>query len=168
LLPDDGTAVDLCTGCGAIAAVLGSTHPQATVVGTDLDPVAVACARANGVNAIVGDLDQPLPRSLRGSVDVMTAVVPYVPSEELHLLPRDVLAHEPATALDGGRGGTAVLARAARAAARFLRPGGSALLELGGDQAGQVTGIFRDMGFTTISVHRDEDGQDRAIEATRV
>jgi release factor glutamine methyltransferase len=91
-------------------------------------------------------------------------VVPYVPTEELHLLPRDVLAHEPRRALDGGSGGTFVLVRAAGAADRWLRPGGSVLLELGGDQAADMTAILTDLGFTDLRVHTDADGQDRAIE----
>jgi len=167
LLPAAGIAADLCTGSGAVAAVLGSAHPRAAVVATDVDPVAVACARRNGVRALVGDLDEPLSPSLRARVDVMTAVVPYVPTEELHLLPRDVLANEPRRALDGGRRGTTLLVRAAEAAARWLRPGGSVLLELGGDQAGEVAATLADVGLSEIRVHRDGDGQDRAIEARR-
>jgi release factor glutamine methyltransferase len=164
LLPADGVAVDLCTGSGAVAAVLASAHPEATVVGTDSDPVAVACAVRNGVEAVVGDLDEPLPPSQRGHVDLVTAVVPYVPTDELHLLPRDVLAREPRRALDGGPRGTAELARAAEAAARWLRPGGFVLLELGGDQAAEMTQTLTDLGFTDVHVHADEEGQDRAIE----
>ena len=165
LLPAGGIAVDLCTGSGAVAAVLTSAHPQATVVATDIDPVVVAYASRNGVSALVGDLDEPLPPSLRGLVDVMTAVVPYVPTEELPFLPRDVLANEPHAALDGGPRGTTVLVRAAEAAARWLGPGGSVLLELGGDQAGEVATALEDVGLSGIRVHRDGDGQDRAIEA---
>jgi len=167
LLPAGGIAVDLCTGSGAVAAVLRSSHPQATGIGTDVDPVAIACARRNGVHALLGDLDEPLPPSLRGRVDLMTAVVPYVPTEELRFLPRDVLAHEPRRALDGGSGGVTMLVRAAEAAAGWLGPGGTVLLELGGDQASEIAGILRDLGFTDIRAHadEDEDGQDRAIEA---
>jgi release factor glutamine methyltransferase len=164
LLPDEGIAVDLCTGSGAVAMVLAAARPRATVVGTDVDPRAVACAGRNGVAAAEGDLDRPLPFTLRGRVDLMTAVVPYVPTEELHLLPRDVLAHEPRHALDGGSGGTFALVRAAGAADRWLRPGGSVLLELGGDQAAGMTAILTDLGFTRLRVHTDADGQDRAIE----
>lgn len=168
LLPDDGVCVDLCTGSGAVAVVVMAAHPGATVVGTDIDPVAVACARENGVDARLGDLDEPLPHSLHGRVDVMTAVVPYVPTEALHLLPRDVLAHEPRHALDGGDGGTAMLVRASEAAARLVRPGGSVLLELGGTQAKPVAARLRALEFEAIEVHRDDDGFDRALEARRV
>ena len=165
LLPDEGIAVDLCTGSGAVAAVLGSAHPQAIVVATDIDPAAVACARRNAVDALVGNLDEPLSPSLRGRVDVITAVVPYVPTEELDFLPRDVIAFEPRRALDGGPRGTTMIVRAAEAAARWLRPGGSVLLELGGDQAGEVATTLADAGFSDIRIHRNGDGQDRAIEA---
>ncbi len=168
LLPADGIAVDLCTGTGAVAVVLSDAHPRAEVVATDEDPVAVACARRNGVRALVGDLDAPLPASLRGRVDVVTAVAPYVPSDELRLLPSDVLAYEPRRALDGGPGGTTVLARIVPAAARWLRDGGSVLLEIGGDQAAAMTTRLAAAGFTEIRVHRDDDGRDRAIEARRL
>ncbi|MDX6410111.1 MAG: release factor glutamine methyltransferase, partial [Gaiellaceae bacterium] len=66
LLPADGTAVDLCTGAGAIACVLQASARGATVVATDVDPAAVACARENGVDALLGDLDGPLPAALGG------------------------------------------------------------------------------------------------------
>jgi release factor glutamine methyltransferase len=167
LLPAEGIAVDLCTGSGAVAAVLGSGRPRATVVATDVDPVAVACARRNGVGALVGDLDEPLPPSFRGRVDVMAAVVPYVPTAELHLLPRDVLDNEPRRALDGGPRGTTVLVQAAEAAARWIRPGGVVLLEIGGRQAGEMATTLSDAGLSEIRVHRDDEGRDRAIEARR-
>jgi release factor glutamine methyltransferase len=164
LLPSDGIAVDLCTGSGAVAAVLLAAEREATVFATDVDPVAVACARRNGVRALLGSLDEPLPESIRGRVDVMTAVVSYVPAEELHLLPRDVLAHEPRHALDGGPGGTIFLEQVARLSAGWLAPGGHVLLELGGDQAGAIAGTMEGAGFSDIRVHRDEDGDDRGIE----
>jgi release factor glutamine methyltransferase len=167
LLPEQGVAVDLCTGSGAVAAVVRSQRPNASVIATDLDPAAVACARSNGVEALLGDLDEPIPVGVRGRVDVVTAVAPYVPAEELHLLPRDVLEHEPRHALDGGPGGTAVLVRAAAAAGRLLRPGGGVLLELGGEQADEIGSVLAEHGMGETRVLRDQDGRDRAIEARR-
>lgn len=167
MLPERGVAVDLCTGSGAVAAAVRSRRPKATILATDLDPAAVACARSNGVDALLGDLDEPIPLGVRGRVDVVTAVVPYVPAEELHLLPRDVLEHEPRLALDGGPGGTAVLVRAAGAAGRLLRPGGVVLLELGGKQAEEIGPVLAEHGMGETRVLRDQDGRDRAIEARR-
>jgi release factor glutamine methyltransferase len=166
-LPHDGVAIDLCTGSGAIAVAMRSARPGATVLATDVDARAVACARSNGIEAFVGDLDGPLPHALRGSADVITAVVPYVPLEELHLLPRDVLANEPRHALDGGPRGTAVLLRVADVAARWLAPGGTVLLEIGGDQAKEMAHRFGELGMTDVVVHRDDEGAERAIEARR-
>ena len=164
MLPDGGVAVDLCTGSGAIAAVLQAGAPSTTVVATDLDPAAVTCARENGVDALLGDLDDPLPAALLGAVDVMTAVVPYVPTPELRFLPRDVLAFEPRAALDGGQGGLQVLTSVVARSSRWLRPGGRLLLELGGDQAGPVGDEMRLAGFAGITVFTDAEGDPRAVE----
>lgn len=166
-LPDAGVAVDFCTGSGAIAAVLRAHHPDATILATDIDPAAVACARANGVDAHLGDLDAPLPAHLGGSVDVVTAVVPYVPTESLHLLPRDTLAYEPRHALDGGQGGVDVLARVIATSTRWLRPGGTIVLELGGGQSRSTTRLLHDAGFDDVAVLTDDDGDERAITARR-
>ena len=109
LLPVAGVAADLCTGVGAIAAVLTAAVPTAQVLATELDPTAVQCARRNGVEVFEGFLDDPLPRELAHRVDVLTAVVPYVPTGSLRLLPRDVRRFEPRLALDGGVDGTDLL-----------------------------------------------------------
>ena len=104
-----------------------------------------------------------LPAALAGRVDVVTAVVPYVPSGELRLLPRDVVAFEPHRALDGGADGTVHLARAAVAAARLLRPGGSLLLELGGDQAGLLGPLLAEHGYLETELLTDEEGDPRGL-----
>jgi release factor glutamine methyltransferase len=164
LLPPRGIAVDLCTGSGAIARVLAAARPHARVIATDCDPTAAACARRNGVEVLLGHLDEPLPRELVGTVDLVTAVVPYVPTDALELLPRDVLAFEPRHALDGGAGGTALLLRAVARAPRWLRPGGWLLLELGGDQAAEAGLAMQAAGFADVTVRCDDVGDDRMIE----
>lgn len=162
-LPERGVAVDLCTGAGAIAVVLARRRPLARVVATEIDPVAVACARANGVEVFEGDMAIDLPAELAGQVDVVTAVVPYVPTGELRLLPRDVMAYEPRSALDGGTDGTTFLVRAVREVAGLLRPGGSLLLELGGDEAELLRPVLAECGYSDVELMVDEDGELRAV-----
>jgi release factor glutamine methyltransferase len=163
LLPAAGLAADLCTGVGAIAAVLAAAVPTARVVATELDQNAVQCARRNGVEVFEGWLDEPLPRELQSRADVLTAVVPYVPTDSLSLLPRDVQAFEPRLALDGGVDGMDLLAEVARRSASWLIPGGRLLLELGGDQADPMGWLLHELGFEGLDVMTDENGDTRAI-----
>jgi release factor glutamine methyltransferase len=165
-LPADGKAVDLCTGSGAVAAALQATRPSAHIVATDNDARAVACARANGVEASCGDLFATVPQPFRGATDVVVAVVPYVPSTALHLLPRDTLGFEDTSHYDGGADGTEVLRRVVNDAPDFLRPGGALLLELGGDQADALSPVLERLGYGAVRTWSDEDGDLRGLEAT--
>lgn len=165
-LPARGTAVDLCTGCGAVAKTLMSSRPHARVVACDIDVRAVACARANGVEVFAGDLFEALPRALEGEVDVVVGVVPYVPKADLSYLQRDTFTFETMLAYDGGPDGTDVLRRAVTGSVRFLRPGGALLLELGGDQADALTTDLARLGFRDVEILRDPEDDVRGIEAT--
>ena len=165
-LPARGAAIDLCTGAGAIARTLMTARPDARVVACDVDERAVACARANGVEAYDGDLLAPLPAALEGQVDVLVAVPPYVPAPELPLLQRDTFAFESPLAYDGGPDGTELLRRALADGRRFLRRGGALLLELGGGQADTLGDDLARLGYREVTVLADEDGDARGIEAT--
>lgn len=141
--------------------MLNANRPRSSVFATDIDPVAVACARGNGVNALAGDLDAPLPADLRGKADLITAVVPYVPTEELHLLPRDTLEFEPRVALDGGPGGSLLLARVIDRSPEWLKAGGLLFLEIGGDLAEPTGAAIESYGFVVEDVLTDDEGDDR-------
>jgi release factor glutamine methyltransferase len=163
LLPEDGAAADLCTGCGALAVHLRTARPGATVVGVDLDAHAAEVAHRNGVPTVVGDVGALPLRS--DSFDVLTAVAPYVPTGAIGLLPVDVQRHEPRLALDGGGDGLTVVRRVVTAAARLLRPGGALLTEIGGDQDVLLRPALVDAGFTAAEPWRDEDGDLRGLVA---
>jgi release factor glutamine methyltransferase len=165
-LPETGTAIDLCTGSGAIAKTVMVNRPGARVVATDVDEDAVACAASNGVEVYLGDLFTPLPRALEGRVDVVVGVVPYVPTPALSLLPRDTFEFESRLSYDGGPEGTEILGRVLTDGPRFLRPGGALLLELGGEQAEALGAGLARIGYVDVTVLADEDGDVRGIEAT--
>lgn len=158
-----GRAVDLCCGSGAVAVHLARSVPAATVVAVDLDPLAVACARSNGLPALRADVSAvPLAA---GSVDVVTAVPPYVPTAALRLLPADVQRFEPALALDGGADGLDVARAVVAAAARLLRPGGHLLVELGGEQDAALAPTLDAHGFADLDPWLDAEGDLRGIAA---
>ncbi len=165
LLPPTGVAVDLCTGAGAIAMVMQSEHPDARIVATEIDPLAASCARLNGLVVYEGNLDGPLPAELESKVDVITGVLPYVPSDAMHFLPRDVQRFEPPRALDGGVGGVELISAVVRTSPRWIKSGGWLLLEVGGDQVAEVTAMLVASGYSNIAVLEDDDGDPRGIYA---
>ena len=137
-LTESGAVVlDLCCGSGAVGAAVAAAVDGIELYAADVDPVAVRCARRNipGGHVYEGDLYQPLPDSLRLSVDVLAVNAPYVPGGELELMPREARLHEPRGTLDGGADGLDVVRRVIAGARAWLRPGGHLLVETSEDQA---------------------------------
>jgi release factor glutamine methyltransferase len=138
--------VDLCCGAGALGVALAASLGRIELHATDIDPAAVRCARLNlgaaGGHVYEGDLYQPLPADLRGRVDLLVANVPYVPTGEIALLPREARLYEARWALDGGEDGLDVLRRVAAEAAGWLAPGGHLLVETSAAQAPRAVEIL--------------------------
>ena len=148
--------VDLCCGSGALGAAVLASVPAAELYATDLDPVAVRCARHNVPRVYQGDLFEPLPSTLRGRVDVLLANVPYVPSAAVALLPPEARDHEPRVALDGGADGLDVLRRVAAEAASWLAPGGHLLTETSEAQASAAVEVLMRQGLHAAVASSDE------------
>ncbi|MEU8886611.1 putative protein N(5)-glutamine methyltransferase [Streptomyces sp. NPDC048442] len=152
--------LDLCCGAGAVGVVLASVLPGIELYAADVEPAAVLCARRNveavGGAVYEGDLYAPLPERIRGRVDVLVANAPYVPTDDIGLLPSEARDHEPLVALDGGSDGLAVQRRVTAQAASWLAPGGSLLIETSERQADRtVAAMVR--GGLTARVEEDED-----------
>lgn len=158
------TIVDLGCGSGAVGAALATLVDCATIHAVDIEPAAVRCAQRNlaPINGQIylGDLYEPLPARLRGHIDLLVANVPYVPSANLDLLPREARLHEPLVALDGGSDGLDVLRRVAGAARDWLAPGGHLLVETSAEQAPAAFGALTDAGLAAKLV------TDRELYAT--
>lgn len=151
--------VDLCCGSGALGAALAAAVGPLELHAADLDPAAVRCARRN-VDGMVyqGDLFSPLPTTVRGRVQTLLANVPYVPSDDVELMPAEARLHEPRTALDGGPDGLDVLRRVAAAAPQWLAAAGHLLIETSERQAPAAAEAFTDSGLSARVLHDDERG----------
>lgn len=166
-------AVEIGCGSGVIAVCLALEIPRLTVHAVDLDPGAVELTRHNahlhGVDARVhvhqGNRFDPLPRHLRGAVDLLASNPPYIRSEDIAGLAEEVKGHDPLAALDGGKDGLDSYRAIAHAMANWLRPGGAAALEIGADQGAEVSGILAASGAQDLQVHQDYAGRDRVVTA---
>ena len=151
--------VDLCCGSGAIGAALASSVDEIDLYAVDIEPAAVRCARQNlGGSAQVfeGDLYEPLPPDLRGRVDLLAVNAPYVPTEEVRLMPPEARLHEARVTLDGGPDGLVIQRRVAAEAGQWLAPGGRLLIETSERQAPQTIEAFA-AGRLDAEVVHDED-----------
>jgi release factor glutamine methyltransferase len=157
--------VDVGTGTGAVALSIKDERPDARVLAVDLSPEAVELARENAtssaldVEVVQGDLLDPVPAVLRGSVDLVVGNPPYVEPHELAALPREVLA-DPVLALVGG---IEVYERLFAQAADVLRPGGAVVVEIGESQGSRVRVAARAAGFASVEVEPDLNGRDRIV-----
>ncbi|HEX2051796.1 MAG TPA: HemK/PrmC family methyltransferase [Actinomycetota bacterium] len=165
--------VDLATGAGPIAMAIASELPNADVWGADIQDEGLQLARYNArrlgirnVHFRRGDLWDALPARLRGTVDLMTGHIPYVPKDELDDLPSEVRDFEPVDTLtDWTKGGLSLIERALNEAPQWLRPGGWVLLELSDDLGTKVRRLARKAGLADHGVAMDDDRLSIVVES---
>jgi release factor glutamine methyltransferase len=162
--------VDLCCGAGAIAAALADAIMPCEVVAADIDSAAVRAARRNleplGAQVVQGDLYDALPADLRGRIDVLAVNAPYVPTDEIAMMPPEARDHEARIALDGGADGLDVHRRVAASARSWLAPRGHLLIETSVRQAPVTAALMAGAGLEP-RILRDEEVGGTVVIGTR-
>ncbi|HZI96597.1 MAG TPA: putative protein N(5)-glutamine methyltransferase [Actinomycetales bacterium] len=147
----DAVVVDVGCGSGAIAAALTTRAPGIRCHAVDTDHDAVACAAANGTGfgftVHTGHWLDALPGALRHGVDVAVAHLPYVPTSDLGLLPRDYRDAEPTSAVDGGVDGLDPLRQVAAQLPSWLAPGGMLITQVTRRQVPEAGRVASAAGF---------------------
>ncbi|KFL29884.1 hypothetical protein JP75_17370 [Devosia riboflavina] len=190
-LPKSGRFVDLGTGSGCIPISVLANRPDARAVATDINPRALEMAGRNAErNGVANRLHlrqgdwfgalAPLPtppREGEGAAsgagldvrfDLILSNPPYISSEVVETLSPEVKDFDPRLALDGGPDGLGPYRIIAAEAARWLKPGGKILVEIGYDQGEAVSNLFGAAGFSQIAVEKDLAGLDRVVSAHHI
>lgn len=113
-IKDSERILEVGCGSGIISAVI-KTNTNARVTGIDINPYAAACARDNGVDAIIGDLLS----CIKGKFEIIIFNPPYLPTDESERT-NDWIN----VALDGGYDGREIIKR-------FLEGAGDHLVDNG-------------------------------------
>jgi release factor glutamine methyltransferase len=168
---------DVGTGSGAIAIAVtitlgrrgygGYFRVLASDVSRDALAVAIENAVGHGVADVIdfatGDLLEVDPPA-QLPVDLLVANLPYIPSGTVPDLPV-AASFEPRLALDGGPDGLDLVRRLLAALPAALAPTGSALLEIGADQAGPLAAALAEsLPGWSATIHPDLSGQPRVAE----
>ena len=159
--------LDLGTGTGVLALTLLTLAENATAIGVDVSENALVIAKQNarvlGLAGRFEGLQSNWFESVSGEFDLIISNPPYIARHEIAGLERDVKDYDPHLALDGGIDGLNAYAIIASRALGFLKPVGIIAVEVGHDQAPDVSRIFQAAGFRTEQIAKDLAGRDRAI-----
>lgn len=161
----DKNVLDVCTGSGCIAISVAKLS-NATVVAVDISEAALNMAKKNAEyneTSNVTFVHSDMFSDVEGKFDVILSNPPYIRSEEVLKLMPEVLVHEPHLALDGHEDGLFFYEILARESSKFLNPSGLLIVEIGYDQAEDVSRLLENNNFTDIRVIRDLAGLDRVV-----
>ena len=167
--------IDLGTGSGCLLLTLLAERPLAHGLGIDKSRAALSLARRNAHCLKLGlDLNLGLRQrvalrhgdwlhGVNATADMIIANPPYIESDTIDRLDRDVRLFDPRLALDGGSDGIGPYHALIAPSFQCLTGGGHLLLEIGVTQAEAVSALMAAAGFADISLRQDLAGRDRVL-----
>ena len=163
---------DIGTGSGAIPITIAVEEPRIPLLyAIDISADALAVAQQNcqlhhveqRVSLLYGDLLAPLPEP----VDILIANLPYVGTDEVDVMTRDVIDYEPHLALFSGTNGLDLLQRFLQEVrdSNKLKPHAVVLLEIGYRQREPLAALLASyLPQAQVVFHRDYAGWDRMLQ----
>lgn len=173
----DLRVLDLGTGSGCIAIALARHLPfPKEVTAVDISEEAIEVARSNSaglkvkVNFIQGNMldTDEMVAALGERYDIIVSNPPYIAQREAAGMERNVLEHEPATALFVPDDDPLVFYRAiAVIAEKRLDDKGTLFLEINPLFSKELAAMLREHGFQDVDIEKDMQKADRFIIARR-
>lgn len=159
--------LDIGTGTGCIPLSIAHYNKRAYVRGIDINPDALSLSEKNAEKlgltkrAAFEKLDI-LTQIPQGKYDVVTSNPPYIESDVIPSLQREVRSFEPHSALDGGIDGLTFYKRISHIAPVFLKPKGMLVFEIGYNQGKNVSRLL-ERDFENIRIIKDLAENDRVV-----
>lgn len=163
----DCKILDLCAGSGCIGITL-STLGFNNVMCADISKKACKIIKKNALilKQNVKIMQSDLFSKINDKFDVIVSNPPYIKSEDIDKLDKEVKNYDPRISLDGGEDGLYFYNKIILNLNKFLYDDGIILFEIGYDQAGDVCNLLKNAGFNAIVI-KDYSNNDRVIIARR-
>lgn len=161
------TLWDIGCGSGCIGITLAHIHPNLFVTEFDISQTALDTAKESAklynlsdrINFVHHDILSGMPNLPKP--DIIVSNPPYIPSNDILTLQKEVKDFEPLSALDGGEDGLTFYREIAKSA--LLSHGGLLAFEIGYDQGISVPQILQENGYTNINLINDLSGNPRVV-----
>jgi len=166
------SVLDIGTGTGCILLSILKELDFARGIGIDISKKAVQTARINSKNLKLEQRSKfkvfDIANFNVGKYDLIVSNPPYIPSNEIKNLSKDIRNHEPLLALRGGVDGLDLLKKVIYKSGSLLKKNGLLAIEIGNQQYLKVLNILKQQNFREISKEYDYNNNVRCIISTKI
>ena len=160
--------LEIGTGSGCIATTISLENLSTSIIATDISKDALIIANKNaqrlGANNIDFKFHDFLNTDINSTFDVVVSNPPYIGSNEMDTLQKEVQDYDPKIALTDNDDGLSFYRRFSELGASLLNENGYMLLEFGGaHQVVEISEIFESHQFN-VKFHNDLQGDPRIVE----
>ena len=168
---DYANILDIGVGSGCIILSILKEKPLFYGKGIDISNVSINLSKLNakklGVENRVKFIKTNVDNFCNGKYDLIVSNPPYIKSNKIKYLEKDVYNFEPKLALDGGLEGTLKTLKVIKKASTLLKVNGKLVLEIAYDQRTKITRLLKEKGFYLDKTIKDYAGNDRCIISTK-
>ncbi len=169
---DYANVLDIGVGTGCIILSILEEKPCFYGIGIDVSSKSISLSKLNAkklnlenrVKFIKTDVDN----FCHGKYDLVVSNPPYINSNKIRYLEKDVKNFEPKLALDGGLDGTFKILKIIEKASTLLKCNGKLILEIGYDQKNKIVSLLKKRGFYINNIIKDYAKNDRCVISTKV
>ena len=161
-------------GVGSGCILLSILKERGNIYGTGID-ISKNCinisklnAQRLGVNSRLKLYKSDVDKFNLGKYDFIVSNPPYIETNKIKYLDRDVAVYEPRLALDGGLDGISEIRKVIKKSSELIKKKGIFILEIGYDQKNKVINLLKKEGFYINSVEKDLANNDRCILSTKI
>ena len=160
--------LDVGTGSGCIALMMKSLFPESEVTGIDVSEDAIELAKENAkLNSLdVSFFESNLLDNVKEKGhDLIIANLPYIPTENLNELDREVIDYEPISALNGGVDGLEVISKLIKEIGDKQYKNINLFLEIDSRKSAETLELLKD--WDEVKLLQDLAEKDRYVFAKR-
>ncbi len=161
------TLLDIGCGSGCVGLSIAYLNSRVCLRGVDISDSALKLSKRNAKKLGLSERAEfvkadILSDSLPGKYDVIVSNPPYIRTDVIPTLMREVQFYEPHLALDGGGDGLKFYRTIIEKAPRLLNEKGLLAFEIGFDQGEEVSKLMN-KSFDNVKVIKDLAGNDRVV-----